>query len=248
MPLTYKLKCTNPSNRKLPAVPIPTGAVQLIPDHDHLFGDVIDAINTALQKIFGGTTLWKTRMEYFNPVLATIWCGLGNVDLGHSNGSDISTARTIGSEIDEHAHMFGYYAARLQWHLCEIVCTACDNKECTNYGRGNEHMISGATRAWKKNVLTSYDDVIENLVDSTALDFYIKTPDGKRKTAVNIRHPTISLAAARAYVNANGTHRGATARVNQVLDRFVSLRGTFEGFLERFDGSTKTFNGIDKWI
>ncbi|MDD0973784.1 hypothetical protein [Pseudomonas fontis] len=228
MPLIQGCSYQNPVSAGLPAIPNAAGAPNLAPiQGDHIFGDVIGAIETALQQIFGGGANWQMRMRSFNPTLATLWQGLDGVDFGHSANPPI-TQRVGVPEPDEHSHMFGGYSRRLQWHLCKVVCTGFA-------GGVEQRRIGGATRAWRNNVLASFDDLINHLVDSTALGFYIATPGGVRMAnAAAVRHVALSLGAAR--INANGNMILAPFFV-----RYDSLRGTLEGLLQRFDGSTKTF-------
>ena len=235
MPLLKEVGVQNPVGVALPPVPTAAGAPRLAPAQgDHVFGDVVGTLNTALQTIFGGGANWQTRMRNYNPTLATLWQGLSSVDFGHHGGNVPVTSRAGVPEPDEHSHMFGGYSHRLQWHLCEIVCLG--------FGpTGEKRKIGGATAAWKRNVLTSFDDLMNNLVDQTALNFYIASPNATRQAnAATVRHPTLSLASARTYANqTNGPGKG---RVVQVVSRCESLRGTLEGILQRLDGSVKTFN------
>ena len=84
MPLLSGCAYVNPFGQMLPDAPAAQDAGALAPmQGDHLFGDVIGSIETALMRIFGGGALWSTRMDSFNATLHTIWVGLGNVDLGH---------------------------------------------------------------------------------------------------------------------------------------------------------------------
>lgn len=160
MPLINGCNSQNPVNPGLPAAPITAGAPYLAPSRgDHLFGDVIGTIETALQLIFSGGDLWKMRMRNFNPMLATLWQGLGSVDFGHGarppgrgarppgrGAGPLVTQRAGAEEPDEHSRMFGGYSKRLQWNLCEIVCVESG---------AERRRIGGATRAWKNNVLAS---------------------------------------------------------------------------------------------
>ena len=133
--------------------------------------------------------------------------------------------------------MFGRYATRLQWQLCEIVCTGYAPNV------GEVRRIGGSTGAWKNAVLSSLDDLMNNLVDTTALQFYIATQnpnDSRQANPGAVRHPAISLAAAVAYTNA---HNGpGKARVTGVLNTYRSLRSSINGLLDRLDGPVKTLN------
>src|SRR3954454_5986931 len=74
----------NPVAAALPALPLANAAPPLAPNQgDHIFGDVIGVIETAMQNIFGGGQLWRARMQNYNAVLRTVWDGLDQVDFGH---------------------------------------------------------------------------------------------------------------------------------------------------------------------
>ncbi|WP_432721145.1 hypothetical protein R0381_002675 [Jeongeupia wiesaeckerbachi] len=247
MPLLSFGAYQNPIALALPAPPVAGAAPSLAPAQgDHVFGDVIGTIETALQSIFGGGANWRTRMHSFNPVLATLWAGLAALDFGHGANPPIVT-RAGAPEPDEHSHLFGGYSQRFQWQLCELVCTGY-----TPGAGGNNievRLIGGATKAWRKKVLASFDDLLAHLVDSTALAFYIATPNAVRAAAPNaIRHPAVSLVAANTFAAAN--HGTGRARVNTVLAKYTGLRSGFESVLSRLEseGGTRTFDPVnDTW-
>ena len=234
MPLIAGCPHANPIAGALPAQPIALAAPPLAPAQgDHLFGDVVGTIETALQSIFEGGALWRTRMRNYSTTLDSLWAGLTTIDLGHGVNPPI-VQRNGPPEPDEHSHMFGGYSRRFQWHLCEIVCAGFVNGQ-------ESRRIGGSTRAWKNDVLASFDDLLDHLVDSTALAFYINTPNAIR--AANppaVRHPIHSLAVARTYAN-NNLGPG-TARVLPVLAAYDSLRRSLDGLLYRLDGPTKILN------
>jgi hypothetical protein len=232
MPLIAGCTYANPVGAALPAQPNAIAAPPLAPAQgDHLFGDVVGTIETALQSIFGGGERWQTRMRNYSAILDSLWAGLTAIDLGHGANPPV-VQRNGAPEPDEHAHMFGGYSRRFQWHLCEIVCTGFVNGQ-------ESRQIGGSTVAWKNNVLAGFDDLLANLVDSTALAFYINTPRAIRAAnPAAVRHPTHSLAVARTYAN-NNPGRPGQARVLQVVTAYDSLRGSLDGLLYRLDGPTK---------
>jgi hypothetical protein len=206
---------------------------------DHIFGDVIGAINTAFQEIFGGGALVAHRIASYDSTLAMVWNGLAGVNLGHGAAPPL-TQRTGVAEPDEHSYMFGGYSSRLQWQLCEIVSTGF------NAG-GEDRYIGGGTAAWKRSVLASFDDLMNNLVDSTAIAFYIATPTVIRNASAATRHTPMSLANALTYAN---THAGpGKATVSAVLASYGSLRNTLDGILSRLSGPTKRWDvGQSKFL
>ncbi|NHZ90019.1 hypothetical protein F2P45_13490 [Massilia sp. CCM 8733] len=242
MPLIRHNTFRNPSNGGgLPNVPLANAAGSLAPAQgDHLFGDIMGAIGTAMQHIFGGGALWQQRLQAYDSVLASLWRELNGVDLGHSATPPI-VQRTGAPEPDEHSHMFGGYSARLQWRLCEIVCTG--------FEAGVEsRKIGGATHAWKRAVLADFDNLMDHLVDSDALAFYLVTPTAERRAnPANVRHTAISLAAATTYIrdlrgNGNAAATRARANVSQVLGNYAMLRNSLAGLLTRLDGNTKKYH------
>jgi hypothetical protein len=123
MPLLAGCQYPNPVAAALPVPPVAGAAPNLAPAQgDHVFGDVIGTIGTALQLIFGGGANWNNRMRAYSPILEVLWDGLANANFGHG-GHAPTVARHGAPEPDEHAHVFGGYAVRLQWTLCEFVCT-----------------------------------------------------------------------------------------------------------------------------
>jgi hypothetical protein len=117
---------------------------------DHLFGDVVKAIETGLENIFRGGQLWESRMGTYNPLLKHKWEELNVLKkhLGHGEVNTVDNVvvfRTHAKEMDEHSHYFGHYSKRLQWHLCEIVCVDKENESTI--------VIGSATRKWKKTLL-----------------------------------------------------------------------------------------------
>lgn len=234
MPLIQECIYQNPVAAALAPAPVAGAAPALAPAQgDHLFGDVVGTIETALQLIFGGGALWRNRMQTYNSTLRTIWDGLGTVDLGHGANPPI-VQRNGAAEPDEHSHMFGGYSVRLQWNLCEVVCAGFVNQAETR-------RVGGSVRAWKSNVLSSFDDLMNHLVDSTALAFYIATPNQIRQANAGVvRHAPMSLA--NAIVFTNGHNGPGKARVARVLTAYGGLRSAVSGLLDRFDGAVRTFN------
>lgn len=238
MPLITGCGFNNPIAAAFPSRPLAAAADRLAPAQgDHLFGDVLGSVETALQSIFGGGAVWPTRMQHYSPTLHSVWTGLDAVDLGHAANPPI-VQRTGAAEPDEHAYVFGGYSRRLQWQLCEIVCTG--------FAASEMRSIGGATRSWKTAVLNSFDDVMNHLVDSTALHFYIATPHGIRQAnASTVNHTPISLAEAVVYAS---RHAGPGQRdVLRVLSNYSGLRTSFVGLLDRFDGPTKTLAPHHLW-
>ena len=93
--------------------------------------------------------------------------GLATVDFGHGANPPLVN-RNGTPEPDGHSHVFGGYSNRLQWNLCEIVCTG--------FAPGEVRRFACTTRAWESNVLSSFDELMNHLVDSTSIAFYIATP------------------------------------------------------------------------
>lgn len=242
MPLITGTAFVNPVAGVMPAAPNPALAPNLAPAQgDHIFGDVLGTVETALQSIFGGGAAWVNRMGAYNGTMRTLWEGLGVVDYGHGALPPIVN-RQGAAEPDEHAHVFGGYSVRLQWALCEITCTGFGPG-----GAGEIRQIGGYSKKWKKEVLERFDDLLAHLVDSSALHFYIPTPNAIRNAnPAQVRHAPISLAAANLYTtNANGPGK---ARIQTVLASYSTLRSAFEGLIGRFEGNTKTLNPAnDTW-
>ncbi|KAA0998626.1 hypothetical protein FVF58_43660 [Paraburkholderia panacisoli] len=243
MPLLTIGAYQNPIAVAMPAAPLAAAAPALAPGQgDHVFGDVIGTIETALQSIFGGGAGWQTRMQKYNSTLASLWTALTALDLGHGALPPIVN-RAGMAEPDEHSHMFGGYSHRFQWQLCELVATGF---VAGPTGANIEvRVIGGATKAWRKGVMARFDDLIGHLVDSTALAFYITSPTVIRHAAALVRHSAISLTAAVAYTT--GHNGPGKLRVNTVLAQYASLRIAFESILLRLEneGGTRAYNAVD---
>ncbi len=229
--------CTyaNPAGAALPILPVAAAAPSLAPAQgDHLFGDVVGTIETSFQLIFGGGANWTVRMRNYNSMLQVLWNGLSGVDFGHGNNPPLVNRNGL-PEPDEHSHVFGGYSSLLQWNLCEIVCTGFPPEG------GESRRIGVASRAWKTAVLSSLDKLLNHLVDSTAIAFYIATPNAIRNANPGaVRHVPMSLTNAVTYA---ATHNGpGKNRVTQVLTTYQILRNSVTGLLDRFEGSEKVLN------
>jgi hypothetical protein len=239
MPLPSGCNFQNPFAATMAPAPVVAAAPPLAPNQgDHVFGDVLGVIKTALEGIFGGGQLWQTRMRNYSEMMETLWIDLRNLDFGHGPQPPL-VHRQGAHEPDQHAHMFGGYSARLQWELAEIVCSG--------FNPGEDRRIGGYSKIWKSRVLGHFDDLMENLVDSTAMGFYIATPNQIRPAnPATVAHAPLSLTDAMATATPlNGPGR---AVVMAVLTRCMTLRGSFEGLLDRFDQRTKRWDvNANRW-
>jgi len=233
MPLVQSCPTANIMGATLPPIPAPTVATRTQPTQgDHVLGDVIGAMTTAMQAIFGGGAIWLQHLSSYNQILERPWLDLSRLDLGHALNAPI-VGRNDFKEYDQHAHMFGIYSARLQWTLCEIVCLG-------DGLTGQARIIAGATRAWKSAVMAALDDLLNHLVDETALHAYIRNPTAIRHGNITTQHRAISLAAAIAYTGAN--HGIGKARVAEILANYSQLRPSVAEILARFHDRKKIFN------
>ena len=243
MPLITGTKFVNRFGGEMRAAPNPATAGNLAPAQgDHIFGDVLGTVETALQSIFGGGAVWVNRMGTYNGTMRTVWEGLGVVDYGHGALPPIVNCQSA-AELDEHANVFAGYSNLLQWALSEITCTGFGPG-----GVGEIRQIGGYSKKWKKEVLARFDDRLTHLVDSSVLNFHIPTPNAiHNANPARVRHATISLAAASLYTaNANGIGK---PRIQLVLASCSRLRGAFEGLIGRFEGNTKSLNPANNtWV
>ena len=206
---------------------------------DHVFGDVVAAIQTGLKDIFGSID-FRARMNSYNPRLEVIWNALKNTDFGHGHDRETHPVvlRANVQEVDQHGRVFGIYSERLQWQLCEIVCT----NKIVDGSTKEERRIFSAKGLWKARVLQSFDDLMKNLVDRTALEFYINNPGQTRTVEKNSRvsHPPMSFNNATEYVVNGDT--AAHKRVREVLKNYDHLRGSLVALLNEFNGPTKSYS------
>ena len=239
MPL-LKTTNRNPVAAVLPPVPAPGGATPLAPAQgDHVFGDVVGVIETALKAIFGSEAGLEGRIAGYNPTLATVWTGLKGVDFGHGPQQPV-VQRQGSPEPDEHAHMFGGYGLRLQWWLAEIVDTGFRNGV-------TERKVGGATRAWANQVKGAVNDLLANLVDETALTAFVQAPRTVRPAQpAQVRHPAISLTRAGALVDRLQGPGKAAAQA--VLTRYATVPNAVTGLIDRLEGSVRSFDHrTNKW-
>lgn len=236
MPLIPGCTFENPSGARLPGPPIAKQAPSLAPiQGDHLFGDVLGAIGTSLQMIFGGGAIWLTRMQNYYPTMVNLWDDLRRLDFGHATNAQLLVRRQGQTEQDQHAHVFGGFSNRMQWQFCEIVCEG--------FQEGREvRRIGGFTPNWKNAVLGSLEDLLNHLVDSTAIASYIANPNATRDANKDVKHPPMSLADAGEYVK---THNGlGQPRVRQVLNNYAVLCMSVSTFIDRFNGPIKTLQPL----
>jgi hypothetical protein len=82
----------------------------------------------------------------------------------------------------------------------------------------------------------SVDDLMRNLVDSTAIEFYIKFPGQTRVVAENggVLHQPMSFDNAIVYVDVEQSPE--RLRLRQVLQNYRALRGSLSALLDEFIG------------
>ena len=246
MPIMTGCPYNNPVAAVDPAAPVAAGAPNLAPAQgDHVFGNVIGMIQTALQNTFGGGAAWTTRFRNYNSTAHTQWQTLAGLDLGHVHGAGQPLVGRAGpTEPDQHAHMFGGHARRFQWTFCEIVCTGFGG------GGAGEYRLVGETtrrltRQWQTDVLARYDTVVNHLVDGTALTAYLANP-GQIRQAQNpptVVHPAISLAAATA--QAGGARGVAAVRITAVCGNYATARRSLVTILDRLTFAARTLDPHD---
>ena len=232
MPLVDNCNQANTFQAAIPAAPLAAGAMALAPmQGDHIFGDVLGVVGNGFQDIFGGGAAWQNRFASFDNMAAMLWAGQAARNLGHGNHEFIS--QTAGApEMDRHAHMFGGYAARLRWQICEIVCVH----------PAGTRIVGRMQNRWKRQVMAALGDVFNNFVDETALQHYLANGNGVvRNAAAGVNHDAISLNAASAIAAANGGPRSAgTVAMIDTIKRFeFALRG----ILDRWPTTDKFWDG-----
>jgi hypothetical protein len=229
MPLNPHCSAHNPVSATMPAVPTTIGLQATANDQgDHVFGDVLGTISNGLMAIFGGGQNWQQRMNAYNTVLTSIWSDLSRLDYGHGANPPIvarTPAGAAGAEIDQHATVFGGYARRLQWQLAEVVCIGAN--DIRSIGAD-----AAAMKAWRTAVLARFDDLMNHLVDRTALVAFLANGSAARTASHNEVHAAIALTAAKALVPANGA--GHAAALAAPLASFGHLRDNFSALLDRF--------------
>ena len=136
---------------------------------DHVLGDLVDVVQSALQLIFGGGAAWRDRLATFHPSMHALWTRIDHMDCGHHN-IQLSHARGPVVELDVHASTFGRYAQRFKAELCEIVSTNAVT------GTDEVRQIGGYSVNWKQRVMSGFQVLLDHSVDKTALQRFIGAP------------------------------------------------------------------------
>ncbi len=215
----------NPPTFALPLPPVRERAPMQVAGLDYIFADVIGVISEAFAEVFGGGDAWRLRMSAYNLKMAQTWDAMTARDYGRGDRQMAASRRSAGPEVHEQAHMFGGFAARFQWTLCEIVCASHDT------GIEVRH-LGGANREWLAHVLTRFDEMMQFVVDATALEFFISQPYAVRFSDSSVRHPPISLGATREFAL---THPGpGSGTVQRLVAEHETLRANLSALVSGF--------------
>lgn len=231
----------NPVSPILPQTPAAASATPEAPAQgDHVFGDILGAIRTALEKIFGSGLGLDGRIAAYNKTLSPLWTGMQSLDLGHGPQQPVVQRRGL-AEPDEHAWMFGGYARILQWRMAEIVDTGFA-------GGARVLRIGGATNLWKRQVKSALEDLLLHSIDETALRAYVQAPGTIRQAnPAQDRHRAISPNQALMIL---GQIQGpGRAGIQGVLGRWGMLPNSVMGLIDRLDGPTQKFDYLlNGWV
>lgn len=209
---------------------------------DHVFGDIVNVLKTGLMEIVGGGQEWIGSGGRFNKdvydngathPLKTFtwhkalrhWQNITLLDLGHSPGPAIGR---VGSylEPDNHSRMFGGYARILQWDLCEIGAKGRSGFNCI----GSESRQAG--EHWVRTVLSSYDKTMRYLIDSTALEAYLKNGETNRpQPSKEAPHTAISKEKATKDAG-HSTQNSHCNRIRTICNNFDLARWELRQMLE----------------
>lgn len=235
---------TNPMGAARPRPPDPRqqpGPQPAPAQGDHVFGNIANVIKNGLMAIIGGGQTWGGDVghpgRFGSPVFdqngtqnnlktggwvtaLNQWAAIRDLDLGHTNPAQIVTRNPNIPEPDNHSFMFGGRAAIFRWDLCEIVCTDSNNA----FTIGSQSPAQGAD--WVGKVISSYDNMMEVIVDQTALASHIAGLDS-RVTNVNslATHTAISRTTALGIINAPGGNAARKGAIRQICDNFITARG-----------------------
>lgn len=191
-------------NPKLPYPAQGLGPLLCPGQGDHVFGDIIGVMRTALMAVIGGGAEWKNRFgsavycnaEEREHVLQTYylrqslacWNEIESLDLGHALNPPLMYRSPEIAEYDNHSLMFGGYISVFQWDLAEIGYL---KEGVRTVGVSND---TDRLR-WIKQVLFSYEKATEFIADDTALRAYLTNKDTLRsiKEGKLQPHTAISL-------------------------------------------------------
>ncbi|MFC4161709.1 hypothetical protein [Chitinimonas lacunae] len=191
-----------PSTR--PAAPVAAEAISTPPPRqgDHIFGNIVSALETALKDVFEGGQLWEQRFRDFNNTAYETWQAIKALDLGHGpEGPVVDRPR---NEVDKHAHVFGGYAAIFQYEVRRL--------------KNGQSSVYRATVPWWQGVRAALGFLLENIIDRTALLRYVRA-NGVQDDGT---HSTISIDDAKALI-ANNTRAEAT-RARAVMTNYERLQ------------------------
>jgi hypothetical protein len=196
---------------------------------DHVFGDVVGTIKTGLQKIFGNVEDLTGKITDANKLLGTTWAGMEQLDCGHINKKSEENILVIWrspsntAEIDIQNHMFGRYAERLHFAL-----------------KNNDDSFT----TWINNVTKCFGDLMDNIVDKTAFEYYIKGVNSIRSVSGKPveKHTAMSLSDAKYALGQSLKWGGTTLStiqtkkelINNVIINIDSLQDKFDFFCRRY--------------
>lgn len=201
---------------------------------DHVFGNIIDIMETWLQSIIGGKKYWSTRftrtadpygciLNYDNNFyiyreliksekwieIINIWERIQKMDLGHSSDAPVSSSKR--QEQDTHQYVFGHYAKIFLWDLGEIGGVLKDKIVI-----GSD--TADAAQRWIDTVRGSYTKMINLLVDETSLMRYLE------KEIINTTHKAISLLDTRSIINGSDKK----AKLNKFEQKILAIINNFD--------------------
>lgn len=205
---------------------------------NHVFGDVIGMVETALEQVIGGDRGFSDRFLHFNQETFNLWERFRRLDLGHTAAGPVVN-ETGPSGGDEHSDQFGRCSHDFQRAFCEVVCTG--------YSAGLEVRIVGLTSvdsAWHNAVIRCYHEVVRHLVDQTALMTYLQTSG--RGRPIPRDHPAISLDAAKSIARESGNER-ARERIREFCDRFWEAEHCLSLMLEQIRHPARQLNQVGRW-
>ena len=244
--------CNNPVQVTCPGKPAQGMGPMLHPAQgDHVFGDIAGVIRTGLMSIIGGGRMWggddgypgrfgsdvyDPKTNLLHPLKTYLWqralaqwVTFRTLDLGHTDNAPVVRRNPNVYEPDNHSLMYGGYAARFQWELCEI-----GYNDGVNFSIGSTSPRQGMN--WVGRVMASFNTMMEFIADKTALTAYMAGLSVRQiQSNANLApHTAISLAAVRKQIISLSNHQVGDQinRIRQICDNFDNARFALKQMLE----------------
>jgi hypothetical protein len=193
---------------------------------DHVFGDIMDEIEKSINKVFSSAQGYGVNIQFSDyncSMPSTIFNGLKNQNFGHEKFAPITVghpAKAADDISDDHSGEFGVVTSAMHTTFEGVALFMAES---------NTHAKTKLAKKLKIDLLVSFDNVMNKLVDKTALRRYLGIDLGGGKT-----HEATSIDDAFAIFNGTPSNKAYSAKykaIDPVFKNFGALRGEFSRFI-----------------